>query len=299
MASSDHAALRAAFVAGTTRPIAHRRDQLEKLLRLLVESDRDICAAITSDLGRHETSAYTGDVYPAICQVKTALASLDQWAAPQAIGVPFYLLPGKAELVPEPKGVVLIISPFNYPCTLLFSPLAAALAAGNAAFLKPSEQAPATSKLLTRLVRHYLDPCTVRIQEGGVELSKALLELRWDHILYTGSPRIGRIVARAAAASLTPCTLELGGKSPVVVTADANIPLTARRLALAKITNGGQVGATSGFRAPGGSADRGASAPCGSHLRLAALTSGMTGVIRPRLRPCCSLPAHRPPGRCA
>ena len=202
-AAADHSELRSSFAAGTTRPVSHRRDQLEKLLRLLVESDRELCAAITSDLGRHESSAYTGDVYPAICQVKTALASLGKWVAPLQIGVPFYLLPGKAELVPEPKGVVLIISPFNYPVTLLFSPLAAALAAGNAVFLKPSEQAPATSKLLAHLVRRYLDPSTVRILEGGVELSNALLELRWDHILYTGSPRIGRIVARAAAASLT------------------------------------------------------------------------------------------------
>ena len=178
-AASAHAAVRTSFTAGSTRPIAHRRKVLEQLLALLVEHDKELCAAITSDVGRHEAAAYVGDIFPCMAQVRLALESVEQWAKPQKIGVPFYLQPGKAELVPEPKGVVLIISPYNYPVTLLLSPLAAALAAGNCCVIKPSEHAPATNHLLASLVPRYLDPSVVRLLDGGVDVSKALLALRW------------------------------------------------------------------------------------------------------------------------
>jgi aldehyde dehydrogenase (NAD+) len=143
-------------------------------------------------------------------------------------------------LIPEPLGVALIIAPWNYPIYLTVTPLAAALAAGNCAVVKPSELAPASSALLARLLPEYLDADAVTVVEGGVSETTDLLAERFDHILYTGGPTVGRIVAEAAAKHLTPVTLELGGKSPAIVHRDANLTQAARRVAFAKWANAGQ-----------------------------------------------------------
>jgi aldehyde dehydrogenase (NAD+) len=156
------------------------------------------------------------------------------------VSTPLVGQPGKSWVQPEPLGVVLVIGAWNYPLQLVLAVLAAAIAAGNCAVLKPSELAPATSDVVARRVPEYLDSDCVKIVEGAVPETSALLELAWDHILYTGGGNVGRIVMAAAAKHLTPVTLELGGKSPCVVMPDADLLTTARRIAWGKFTNAGQ-----------------------------------------------------------
>ncbi|MEO5679723.1 MAG: aldehyde dehydrogenase family protein, partial [Acidimicrobiales bacterium] len=154
--------------------------------------------------------------------------------------LPLLALPGRASIHRQPLGVALVIAPWNYPVQLLLTPMAAAISAGNCVVGKPSELAPATSATLARLVARHLDPAAVAIIEGGVPETTALLEQRFDHIFYTGNATVGRVVARAAAEHLTPVTLELGGKSPVLVDADADLTVAARRIAWGKWLNAGQ-----------------------------------------------------------
>jgi aldehyde dehydrogenase (NAD+) len=169
-----------------------------------------------------------------------ALRSVRRWSKRRRVTTPLMLQPGRSWIVPEPLGVVLIIAPWNYPVQLLLSPLVGALAAGNAVLLKPSEISASTSALLARLLPTYLDPAAVAVVEGGPEETQQLLEQRFDHIFYTGSGRVARQILRAAAEHLTPVTLELGGKSPCLVDATADLALTARRIAWGKFVNAGQ-----------------------------------------------------------
>jgi len=165
---------------------------------------------------------------------------LPRWVRRRRVSTPVTGLPGKSWLQPEPLGVVLIIGAWNYPLQLTLAGMAAAIAAGNCVVLKPSELAPAASALTARLVEEYLDNDCIRVVEGGVPETAALLELPWDHILYTGGGKVGRIVMAAAAKNLTPVTLELGGKSPCIVMPDADLRTSARRIAWGKFTNAGQ-----------------------------------------------------------
>ena len=159
---------------------------------------------------------------------------------PRRVRVPLTLRPGSARVIRQPLGVVLIIAAWNYPVHLTFAPLVGALAAGNTAVLKPSEVAPASSALIAELTPRYLDERVVQVVEGGVAETTALLTERFDHVFYTGGGRVARIVVRAAAEHLTPVTLELGGKSPAIVAADADIDVAARRIAWGRFTNTGQ-----------------------------------------------------------
>jgi aldehyde dehydrogenase (NAD+) len=156
------------------------------------------------------------------------------------VRTPATVAPAKGWIVPEPLGVALVIAPWNYPIQLLVEPVGAALAAGNCVLAKPSELAPACSAALARLLPRYVDPEAVIVVEGGVDETTALLEERWDHIFFTGSTAVGRIVAEAAAKHLTPTVLELGGKSPTYVHASADLDVTARRIAWGKFLNAGQ-----------------------------------------------------------
>jgi aldehyde dehydrogenase (NAD+) len=156
------------------------------------------------------------------------------------VRTPIMAQPGRSRIVPEPKGVVLIIAPWNYPLSMVLAPLVGALAAGNAAVVKPSEVSRHTSAALARIVPGFLDPEAVAVVEGGVDETTGLLERRFDHILYTGNGRVGRIVMAAAARHLTPVTLELGGKSPCLVAADADLEIAAARIAWGKFMNAGQ-----------------------------------------------------------
>lgn len=232
--------LRATFRSGRTRDLDWRRKQLAALSRMLRHNEDALLRALANDLGKPRFEAWAGDLAAAANEADHLRRHLGRWAKESSARLPLPFQPGRASVRPEPRGVVLVIAPWNYPVYLLATPLAAALAAGNAVVCKPSELAPATSALLTRLARDYLDSDAIAFVEGGAEETTALLEQRFDHILYTGSGAVGRIVAEAAARHLTPTTLELGGKSPAIVDRDANLKQAASRVAFAKWSNAGQ-----------------------------------------------------------
>jgi len=232
--------LRATYAEGTTRPLGWRVEQLRGLLRLLDEGEAELLDALTADLGRPRVEGWSSDLAVTAAEARHALGRLKRWARPQRVRIPLLAFPGRASIHHEPLGVVLVMAPWNYPVYLLLTPMVAAIAAGNCVVAKPSELAPATSAALARLIPRYLDPAAVAVVEGGVPAATALLAQQWDHIFYTGNAGVGRIVARAAAEHLTPTTLELGGKSPVLVDADADLEVAARRIAWGKWLNAGQ-----------------------------------------------------------
>jgi aldehyde dehydrogenase (NAD+) len=217
-----------------------RVTQLRQLKRLLEENDERINAALAADLGKSALEAYTTETSFVVGEVEHAIEHVNQWMQPSRVHVPLTLRPGNARVIPQPLGVVLIIAAWNYPVHLTFAPLVGALAAGNTAVLKPSESAPASSSLIAELVPRYLDERVVQVVEGGIIETTTLLEESFDHILYTGGGSVARIVMRAAAEHLTPVTLELGGKSPAIVAADADIDVAARRITWGRFTNAGQ-----------------------------------------------------------
>ncbi|MFJ1590024.1 aldehyde dehydrogenase family protein [Kitasatospora albolonga] len=228
------------FDSGATRPLAARVGRLRALRALLTENEPAFEAALWSDLHKSGGEAQLTEIGVTLAEINHTLRHLRRWARPRRGPVPASLRPARARLVSEPLGVVLVIAPWNYPVQLLLDPLAGVLAAGNTAVLKPSELAPATSALVARLVPRYFPDGAVRVVEGGVPETTELLAQRFDHIVFTGSGTVGRVVMRAAAEHLTPVTLELGGKSPVWFDDDARLRQAARRIAWAKFTNAGQ-----------------------------------------------------------
>lgn len=180
------------------------------------------------------------EIFHVLNEIQVALKSLDRWSAPRKIDAPMYLPGTRATIQPEPRGLCLIIAPWNYPFGLAVGPLVSALAAGNGVIIKPSEITPSVSALIKRLGDEVFDPSVVQVCEGGVAVSQALLKLPFDHIFFTGSPEVGKIVMKAAAEHLASVTLELGGKSPAVVSDSARISDAAERIAVAKFINNGQ-----------------------------------------------------------
>ena len=231
---------RRTFDSGATKPREWRVAQLRALRRLLVENEQQIAEALHADLGKNATESWVTETGFVVREIDHTLRHLRSWTAPQRVPVPLSLLGGRAKVVREPLGVVLVIAPWNYPVQLSLAPLVGVLAAGNAVVLKPSEHAPATSHLLARLLPELLDPAAVHVVEGGVPETTRLLEERFDHVFYTGNAAVGRIVLEAAARHLTPVTLELGGKSPTYVADDADLEVAARRIVWGKFTNAGQ-----------------------------------------------------------
>lgn len=232
--------LREAFSTQLTRPLAWRRQQLAQLVRLLRQEAPALTQAMAADLGKPETEAWLTDVAGVRRDIEGIIRHLATWSAPRPVPVPWTLQPGRAQVVPEPLGVVLVIAPWNYPVRCSVLPVAFAIAAGNAVALKPSELAPATSAALARLLPGYLGPEALAVVEGGPEVAQELLRSRWDHIFFTGSNRVGRLVMAAAARHATPVTLELGGKNPAIVERSADIASAARRVAWGKFLNAGQ-----------------------------------------------------------
>lgn len=234
------ATVRAGHEAGVVRGRNERRAQLRQLRRLLVEQEGTLSTALADDLGKPAAEAYGTEIGFTTGEIDHALRHLDSWMADEKVRVPIHLKPASARIVREPLGVVGIIGPWNYPVQLVLAPLVAALAAGNTAVLKPSEVAPTVSATLAELVPKYLDERAVQVVTGGVPETTALLAERFDHLLYTGNGKVARVVMEAAAKHLTPVTLELGGKSPAIVLADADIDTAARRIAWGKFMNAGQ-----------------------------------------------------------
>ncbi len=234
------AGLRRVHATGRTRSLEWRTAQLEGLVRFLGEREGEIADALASDLGRSSFESWFGDVAPPKGEAEVALKNLRRWMRPRNRRVPLAQMPTRARIQYEPLGVVLVIGPWNYPMNLSLAPMVAALAAGNCVVLKPSELAPATSRLLAEVLPDHLDRDAVAVIEGDGVVTQHLLSLGFDHAFFTGGTEIGRKIMEGAAATLTPVTLELGGKSPAIVMADADLDVVARRIAWVKLMNSGQ-----------------------------------------------------------
>ncbi|KAF8638214.1 hypothetical protein AX16_010560 [Volvariella volvacea WC 439] len=235
-----HAELKKSFRSGKSKPIAYRKYQLLQLAYLIKDNTQRFEEALKKDLNRPALESNFLEIGPSLSELTIVHSNVEQWAKPEKPKFNINFTPMRPVIYKEPKGVVLVISPFNYPVWLTIGPLAGAIAAGNAVVVKPSESTPATSALFAELIPKYLDSDLVRIVNGSVAESTKLLELPWDHILYTGGGRVGKIVATAAAKHLTPVTLELGGKSPVIIDPNCDLEMAARRILWGKIVNAGQ-----------------------------------------------------------
>jgi aldehyde dehydrogenase (NAD+) len=229
---------RAFFRTGQTQDLDFRLEQLAKLKHAILEYQADILAAVKADLNRPAFEGYFE--IAALAEIELASKNLKRWTQPQKVKTPIAQFPASAYIQPEPLGVTLIIAPWNYPFQLLMLPLVGAIAAGNCAVLKPSELAPHTSKVIAQMIDRSFAPEYVAVVEGDAATSQVLLAEQFDHIFFTGSTAIGRIVMAAAAKHLTPVTLELGGKSPCIVDADINLETAAKRIAWGKFINAGQ-----------------------------------------------------------
>jgi aldehyde dehydrogenase (NAD+) len=214
-----------------------RRKHLKNILAFTHECEPQIIQALKEDLGKPIFESSVVELGSLRSEITYALKNLDRWTRPQTVCTPLIHQIGKSWIQYQPLGKILIIAPWNYPFQLTLGPLVSAIAAGNSACIKPSELAPASSHLLASKLPTYLD---ADIQEGGPEVTQALLDKQWDHIFFTGSSRVGRIVLEKAAKFLTPVTLELGGKCPAIVDSDADLKIAARRIAWGKFINAGQ-----------------------------------------------------------
>ncbi len=223
-----------------TPPLAQRKANLDKLETAIRKLRADIDAALFADLRKSAHESEFTEVILTLAELKHARANLETWMKPQPVAGALSMLGAAAELQPEPKGVVLILAPWNYPFQLTLAPLVAALAGGNRCIVRPSEKAPHTRDVMASLAAEIFPQHEVAFVGGEVETAQALLELPFDHIFFTGSTRVGKIVMRAAAEHLAGVTLELGGKSPCIVDADADIAWAAKRIAWGKFLNAGQ-----------------------------------------------------------
>ena len=224
---------------GVTRPLSWRLDQLDRLKSLVAAHEQDLLSALASDLGKPQTEAFF-EVVTLLQEAKQTAKNLRRWMRPRSVPLPLTQQPGRASVVPEPLGCVLIIGPWNLPFALTLQPLISALAAGNTAVLKPSEHAPAVSSLIAEAVPKHFDAEVVRVVEGDGAVAADLVSRPFDHIFFTGGGAVGRKVLAGASAHLTPVTLELGGKSPAIVLAGADLDISARRLIWGKGFNAGQ-----------------------------------------------------------
>ncbi|KAH7686947.1 Aldehyde dehydrogenase NAD(P)-dependent protein [Dioscorea alata] len=209
--------LRNTFESGKTRSFAWRKAQLKSLLKLLEEKEEDIFMALHKDLGKHHVEVFRDEIGVLIKSVNYALDNLKSWMAGKKAYIPLAAFPSSAEIVPEPLGVLLLFSSWNFPIGLSLEPLIGAISAGNAVVLKPSEIAPASSEFLAKNIPLYLDNKSVKVVQGCQKVGEQLLQYKWDKIFFTGSSRVGRIVMSAAAKHLTPVALELGGKCPAII----------------------------------------------------------------------------------
>ena len=228
------------FLGNATKPVAFRIAQLAKLKAALFANERLLDAAIAADIGKSRFENILGELYTVYDGIDVAIANLEHWARAQPVAVDPLNQPADCYVAPEPLGVSLIIGPWNYPFQLTLSPLIAALAAGCTVVLKPSEGTPHCSAALAKTLGEAFESHYLAVVEGGIPETTALLEQRFDTIFFTGSVPVGKIVYAAAAKHLTPVTLELGGKSPVIVMPDADLDVTAKRIVWGKLLNAGQ-----------------------------------------------------------
>ncbi len=233
----DH---RAFFATGRTKGLTFRLEQLRVLRKAVMDNEDAIFHALKEDLNKPAFEAYGSETAIVLHEIDHALRHLRFWSKPRRVSTPLAHFPARSFIHPGPYGVALIIAPWNFPLQLMLAPLVGALAAGNCALLKPSEAAPHTSRVITKLISGNFDPAYVSVVEGGAETAHSLLEEKFDHIFFTGGVATGKLVMGAAAKHLTPVTLELGGKNPCIVDADTPLDITARRIVFGKFFNAGQ-----------------------------------------------------------
>lgn len=232
--------LRSTFQSGKTRSIEWRLTQLAGIRTMLNQHQDKFAEALKSDLGKSTAEAWTTEIGFTLKDVEHTQKHLKSWLKPRKVSTPVVAKPGASKLTLEPLGCVLVFGAWNYPLQLSLSPVIAAIAAGNCVLLKPSEVSPATSQLLAQLLPQYTDANSVAVVVGDATVAEQLLKHPFDHIFYTGGGEVGKIVMRAAAEHLTPVTLELGGKSPVIVSEHCDIKTAAKRIAWGKWINAGQ-----------------------------------------------------------
>lgn len=221
-------------------PVSERIGRLKQLEKWILRHQTSIHEALQSDLRKNPTETDISELLPAITEIREAISNVKKWARPRRFVASMTYLGTRTSVHYEPKGVCLIISPWNYPFNLTLGPLVSAIAAGNTFFIKPSEYTPATSALITRMVKELFQESQGIVFEGDSEVASALLTLPFDHLFFTGSPAVGKKVMGAAAKNLTSITLELGGKSPTIVDETCSIEDTARKIAWGKWLNAGQ-----------------------------------------------------------
>ena len=233
--------LRDTYNTGMTRDYSWRVSQIKRLKAMLIENESQISEALYKDLGRCKFEALGLEVCPQYMEIDLALSQLHNWMKPNYTPVPALIEPATSEYIYEPYGVCLILGAFNYPFFLLTGPFLGAIVAGNCAVVKPSELSVHSEKLISELIPKYLDKDAFRVINGGVSTSEILLKQQWDKIFFTGSPRVGKLVMKAAAEFLTPVSLELGGKSPAIIDESvADLDLVTQRILWGKFANAGQ-----------------------------------------------------------
>ena len=231
---------RSFFTTHQTKDIAFRTEQLRRFKNAILKYEQQITEALYADLHKSAEEAYLTEISIVLQEIDNHLKHLKYWAKPKKVSTPIHLLPSSSRIIYEPLGVALIIAPWNYPFQLLMNSLVGAISGGCCAMLKPSPYTPTVAKVMEDLIHETFDEAYISIVQGGREVNKALLEQRFDIIFFTGSPDLGKVVMKAASAHLTPVVLELGGKSPCIVDASANIDIAAKRIAWGKMINAGQ-----------------------------------------------------------
>ena len=236
-------AMRSVFQSGKNRSYEDRKQRLQRLRDLVLKYENELQQALYADLHKSPEEAWVTETGFVIAEINHILKHLKSWMRPKRVGTNLLNLPSVSHIHKEPLGVVLIVAPWNYPFQLLISPLAGALAAGNSVVLKPSEHAPATAAVMREMISEAFDESEVLYVGGeGAEVIPGMMKsFRFDHVFFTGGTAVGKIIYELAASKLVPVTLELGGKSPVVVEADANITVAAKRIAVTKFSNAGQM----------------------------------------------------------
>ena len=228
------------FRTNRTKSVDFRREQLSRLRKLIKERQSDIEEALWLDLRKSPEEVYLTEISVVLQELDNHIKYLSRWAKPQSVAGPLHLVPSSSSIACEPLGVALIIAPWNYPFQLVINPLIGAISSGCCAMLKPSPSASNTARLIESMIGELYDPSYIDVVLGGREVNKLLLEQKFDIIFFTGSPQLGKIVSRAAAETLTPVVLELGGKSPCIVDLSADLDIAAKRIAWGKFINAGQ-----------------------------------------------------------
>ncbi|KTD01964.1 aldehyde dehydrogenase [Fluoribacter gormanii] len=231
---------RAFAAGGQAKKIDFRKQQLQKLKTILKQNEQLLYEALYADIKKSQFETYLTELAMIYHELDEAIKRVHKWAKPRATRTELVLQPGKSFILPEPYGTTLIIGAWNYPYQLTLIPLISAMAAGNTSIIKPSELPQNTSSALAKIINQNFDPAYLYVAEGGTEVTQELLSFRFDKLFFTGSTTVGKIVAKAAAEHLTPVTLELGGKSPCLVFADADLKISAQRIVWGKFLNAGQ-----------------------------------------------------------